>query len=311
MDIKKDHYLNPFTNVYVHRRRYSRSISPFVDCFKSWFLKNAIQYLPDLWNDLRNQSGKCKHCDADLPLKCLKFDTFCSFSCSTSWFAKNTDRVAKARKTIKQKKAIDPTFCLLPNQTEYWIKKGFNSAEAQIKVSERQRTFSRKKCIEKNGSVMGLEQFNSRQQKWQQTLINLPLEKRIDILRKKTKPSSRYKLDEKFSAELEALLGRTLNYGDKQEALIVDDHIFLADCFDTTTRKVIEIFGDYYHFNPKKYSGDFFDKRLKMTAEDKWAEDERRINLINSKYNGVLIIWEDEIRENKAECLMRCLKFLN
>lgn len=52
----------------------------------------------------------------------------------------------------------------------YWINKGYNEEEAKIKLSERQSTFSLKKCIEKYGVDEGRKRFNERQQKWQNSL---------------------------------------------------------------------------------------------------------------------------------------------
>jgi len=59
---------------------------------------------------------------------------------------------------------------------EYWINKGFSEEEAKQKVSERQRTFTLKKCIEKYGKKEGTKRWEERQEKWQKTLKAKPAE---------------------------------------------------------------------------------------------------------------------------------------
>jgi hypothetical protein len=77
------------------------------------------------------------------------------------------------------------------SNVEYWIKKGYSTDEAKIKVSERQSTFSLKKCIEKYGEKNGREIFNSRQKKWIETLKN-----KVNYLEIQ-KSKNPYKYDEK------------------------------------------------------------------------------------------------------------------
>ena len=50
------------------------------------------------------------------------------------------------------------------NQIKYWVNKGYSEDEAKQKVSERQRTFTLEKCIEKYGEVEGVKRFEKRQE---------------------------------------------------------------------------------------------------------------------------------------------------
>ena len=52
------------------------------------------------------------------------------------------------------------------NQVKYWIKKGYSEEESKQKVSERQRTFTLEKCIEKYGEEEGIKRYTERQTKW-------------------------------------------------------------------------------------------------------------------------------------------------
>lgn len=56
-----------------------------------------------------------------------------------------------------------------PTQIGYWMKKGYSEAESKLLVSERQRTFSLDSCIKKHGKEKGIEVFNQRQEKWQES----------------------------------------------------------------------------------------------------------------------------------------------
>jgi len=64
--------------------------------------------------------------------------------------------------------------------------------------------------------------------------------------------------------------------------------------------KIIEVYGDYWHGNPKFYKEE---KTLNLPTgeilvQEKWEEDEKRIKYLEKKGNKVLILWEDEIHNN-------------
>jgi len=68
----------------------------------------------------------------------------------------------------------------------YWINKGFNIEEAKLKLKERQATFTLEKCISKYGKEKGIERFNERQRKWQETLNSKTQEEVEAINRRKS-----------------------------------------------------------------------------------------------------------------------------
>jgi hypothetical protein len=73
----------------------------------------------------------------------------------------------------KKKKNPELYFSSTTSRVEYWISKGFSPLEAKKKVSERQKTFSKEKCILKYGEKMGGEIFQKRQEKWINSLKSL------------------------------------------------------------------------------------------------------------------------------------------
>lgn len=72
---------------------------------------------------------------------------------------------------------------------------------------------------------------------------------------------------------------------------------YTVDFLNETTRKVIEIYGDYWHCNPIKYKSDYYNHKLGMTAQEKWEYDEKRIKYLESLGYYVKVIWESEINE--------------
>ena len=61
-----------------------------------------------------------------------------------------------------------------PKRKEYWLDKGFSEDEAINRISISQSTFSLSKCIEKFGEEKGMEIWETRQKKWQESLQNNP-----------------------------------------------------------------------------------------------------------------------------------------
>ena len=68
-------------------------------------------------------------------------------------------------KTAEKRKNKDNYKDVNNNQIGYWLKRGFTEDNAKKKISERQKTFSLEKCIEKHGEVEGLKIWNERQKK--------------------------------------------------------------------------------------------------------------------------------------------------
>lgn len=67
--------------------------------------------------------------------------------------------------------------------------------------------------------------------------------------------------------------------------------------------KIIEIFGDYWHCNPIKYSKtDIVNFPYgKIKVKDIWDKDKKRIKEIEKRKYKVLVLWENEIIKNNFE----------
>jgi len=76
------------------------------------------------------------------------------------------------RQVFKDKKRNNPDMykSYLPTQKGYWTNKGWSEEEEIAIISDRQRTFTKDKCIDKYGPIEGLIIFENRQVKWQNTI---------------------------------------------------------------------------------------------------------------------------------------------
>lgn len=82
----------------------------------------------------------------------------------------------------KQKAAENRSYT---TQLEYYTNQGLSEDEAKDALSERQRTFSLERCIEKYGKVDGTKIWKQRQQKWLTALDSKSDEEKAEIRAKK------------------------------------------------------------------------------------------------------------------------------
>jgi len=193
---------------------------------------------------------------------------------------------------------------------EYWINKGYSEKEAKIKRSERQKTFSKKKCIEKYGKKEGLIIFTERQCKWQKTLY------------KNGKLKSGYSgISQELFFEIikyvdDTKLLNQIFFAEKGGEYVMDSEygFYRFDYVDTKNKKIVEYNGDQYHGNPNKYIAEDTPHpfRKDITAQEMWDNDKRKIDLAKENGFDVLIIWDSEYRlGNKQDIINKCIKFLN
>lgn len=67
------------------------------------------------------------------------------------------------------------------------------------------------------------------------------------------------------------------------------------------TNIILEINGDYWHANPRRYAPDdmITYPARRITARQRWDEDRKKSELAEKYGYKVITIWEDEIRENE------------
>ena len=226
-----------------------------------------------------NPSGKCLHCGEKLPFRGFgkgeMFAKFCSFSCSTTWYAENTDRIDRAMSTMKKREDEDPDFRLGPNNQKYWINKGFTELEAIELVKERQSTFNLEKCIAKHGEIEGTKVFQARQDKWQKTLNDKSPEEKERILKAKMTGGNGLgysMISQKLFHSVHALI----------KDIIGDKKVYYAE--NLTNGNNHHENGEYVEFLPsgKYYLYDFYIPSINFVMEfdgDYWHSEEREGSL--------------------------------
>lgn len=180
------------------------------------------------------------------------------------------------------------------NQVEYWLKKGFSEEEAKTKVSERQRTFTLEKCIEKYGKEEGTRRWQERQKKWlknykKQNFSKISQELFWSIYNK----LKDYNLDIRFATINENKEKDTS--GKNNEFLVKTKNSFVKPDFIVLNyKKVIEFDGDYWHGQARG---------------NKHRDRERDETLSEMGYQ-VLHVLERDFKSDPQETINKCIDFL-
>lgn len=195
-------------------------------------------------------------------------------------------------------------------QIGYWLKKGFNEEESKNKISERQRTFTLEKCINKYGIVSGTTIFNERQIKWSKSMKKSLL---LNGNYKKDFSKIEKNLIDEIISRLNLNLDEHYSYINNQFFIFDKDHkkYTTFDFVLKDKKRVIEFNGNYWHCNPKYYKSDFFNKNKQMYAHEIWKYDKNKLLDIENRGYEVLIIWESDYKNDKEKTIQECLYFLN
>jgi len=308
-------YYNPINDTWYGSRKYlARSITQLGWTNEQFYLTYGEQWMSEEWSANTNDP---KFGDAPNTPTCLetgepvKFDSghwcypvFKDLSASTTWHAKNTDRVAQAEETKKIKSAADPNYMLQPTQIDYWVvRHGLTRDEAIEKVRERQTTNSLDAFIKRaNGDVeAGKKAWASRQEKWLKSLEDRGWFGNSSMISKD--------LFSKLSIYFE-----NLRYGDDELNIRLGNKVVKPDCIREQDRKVIEFYGDYWHANPLKFEADDAVRRKDVgghiLAKEIWNKDRARISLMEQHGYEVLVVWEHDYKKSPDDVLLRCIEHL-
>lgn len=74
---------------------------------------------------------------------------------------------------------------------------------------------------------------------------------------------------------------------------------------------IIECYGDFWHCNPVKYSGSFYNRGVKKTAQQIWERDHKRKTELESMGYKFLCLWEMEINAPTKLISSKIKKFIN
>jgi len=166
----------------------------------------------------------------------------------------------------------------------YWINQGYNEEDARLKLSERQCTFSKDKCILKYGQIKGLEIWKNRQIKW----IN----------------SMSFNNYSQISQELFWHIYNKLPKFIQKECHFAELNTeykkyspFTLDFFVSRLNYCIEFQGDYWHANPKLYNKT--DMIGKKYAHEIWEKDAIKKQILIDENVIFYDVWEKDFNETK------------
>lgn len=208
----------------------------------------------------------------------------------------------KAAETAKNNNNLNTTI-------DYYLARGLSKDEAELKLSDRQTTFSLDKCIKKYGAEKGTEIWEKRQEKWQSTLNSKSPEEIQSINAKKIS-----KIGPISSAENELfeILKDAYPNIKKQHRLAVPNskHNYFYDI--SLDNKIVEYNGDYWHCNPSKYKATDKVKRNNtlVAVSEVWQKDKKKIETAENLGYTVMIVWEADFKKNRKEVIKRCIDFL-
>jgi len=191
---------------------------------------------------------------------------------------------------------------------EYWMtRSGMTEDEAVKKVSELQANFSKEKCIEKYGKENGIEVWNARQKKWQESLHK---SQNLHVGYSKVSQDLFNELLLKYNdVDKDYVFFGSKNH---EYCLRHDDVNYIYDFTDLSKRKIIEFNGDIYHGNPYIFESSDSPNPFKKdkTCKDLWEFDNKKRNVALLNGFDELIIWESEYRNNKDDVIKKCIDFL-
>lgn len=99
-------------------------------------------------------------------------------------------------------------------------------------------------------------------------------------------------LKEKRSKLEESLIPHLLGYENN-----IRISRYTVDFLNEKTKHIIEVYGDYWHCNPKIYSDDYHHHYFKMSAIDRRKIDESRVKYLESLGYSVTVVWESDIEK--------------
>ena len=211
---------------------------------------------------------------------------------SLSPFSKNFvgyKELTEKEKSEKIKEAIKfDKLDKFSNQKQYWINKGYNEEEAIKLVSERQKTFSLEKCIEKYGEEEGVKRFKERQEKWLSNYTHQNYSKISQKLFNELYEIIKDKYSQIYFAKKED------NGKNNEYRLELEESYIKPDFFIKDTSKIIEFDGDYWH-----------SEKMGKTERDK----ERDEKIIKAGYK-VYHVKECDYNKKHDETIKNCLNFI-
>jgi hypothetical protein len=227
---------------------------------------------------------------------------------------KRIAHIKKMQKVFQDKNRNNPELYKDRTTTQigYWVKNGYTEIEAKEMQKERQRTFTLEKCIDKYGSDLGPEVWKERHIKWSKKIEEKYKNGEFTKICKTIYSSVELELIKSIVDQLEpsttyycALNGQKQYFRFFPEVQKCFAYDFVID------KKIIEFNGDYWHCNPSTYESTYFHKMIQKTAKEIWDAHTEKICLIEKCGYQVLVVWENDYRNNPEKVISDCVNFIN
>lgn len=82
---------------------------------------------------------------------------------------------------------------------------------------------------------------------------------------------------------------------------------FVYDIYVKDLNLLIEVNGDYWHFNPRKYDSDHFDKYRQVHAKDVWQRDHHKMELARSSGYNFECLWQEDLNLDFEGCVLHVI----
>lgn len=83
-------------------------------------------------------------------------------------------------------------------------------------------------------------------------------------------------------------------------------HGFQPDEINNELKIIVEMYGDLYHCNPRKYKNpDLYIKAINRTVQEQWTRDRRRLGCFYKHGYTVVIVWEKDFYTNPDKQIKR------
>lgn len=205
--------------------------------------------------------------------------------------------------------------------SEYFIKeKGMS--EEQVKIYHKSRGHTLQSDIEKYGEEEGIKKWNEycKRQAYAGVSLDYFIEKYGEKDgTKKYQQIMKKKLFGHISPISLTLFDQITNknslYGKGRELILFTNKNkrYMYDFCDPNNKKIIEFNGIDWHAKPTKYKPDDhikFQNHTDLIAKDIWKRDQEKIQFAKDQGYDVLVIWEDEYRNNPNLIVEQCKQFL-
>lgn len=253
----------------------------------------------------------------------MRFCNYCGKEYLVSGYTKNTSKYC-SRECLGLAKTKNATvivlcqfcnkeFSVLKGEISFWGEIKFCSKECRVNASKRRVYFNCIICGKPYWQHLAYSKTSiTCSRECQRIWLSQYYNKRPEVIERLRMQGTKSQLNSKKEYTLPELL--ILEYLENNEIEFVSQYvigdILVADFFLPEYNCILEVYGDYWHANPRKYGKD--KKPLNAMQLKNKQKDIRRYKVITKKYNySFYVLWEYDIKKNLNESMNKFFKYIN